>query len=140
MQQIIQLFDISAVSDFVKTKTQCLPVSVAYLRIAFEQISKYIRSISLAGVSIQFKQYIGQALNSIEYVLKNSRIPADMLLSAYEQLHIVIVLLLLHYYIFIDSVCDDIVSKLRQCLVYINAGDMRIGIGMCESLLPVINE
>lgn len=139
MQQVINPFDILAVSDFIKSKTQRIPVSVAYLRTALQQITSYFQMISLADVSQQFKHQLERSLNSIKTVAERSLIPLSMLLVAYEHLHILIILILLHYYLFVASVCADTALKLQQCLVCINAGDIHTGVGMCESILPIVN-
>lgn len=132
------IFKIDAIAEFCKNNLQQLPVNIQFLSTAVQQIKSYVSTLSLQGMSHNYLQSLTTSMQSLEAIHELSNITTADLVAAYETLRIVILLLLIHYYIYEVGEKSSLLSKFKTCLLCIDRGNLALGIDLGEVIIPQI--
>ena len=128
------IFTIEFVSDFCKSKIQQIPFNSQYAKLANNQIQTYLEEVDISAVSQIFDSHIKEAQANIERVINREEIPFNDLVTIYQNLRILVILLLIHYHYF-EVKTQDLYDRLAVCLKYITSDNFSKGIDMGEVLL-----
>ncbi len=132
------IFKIDAITEFCKNSLQQLPVNVQFLSTAVQQIKTYLGTLSLQGMSHNYIHSLTTSMKSLESIASVATISFEDLVVAYETLRVVILLLLIHYHIFIVANESPLLSKFKTCLLCVDKGNLSLGLNLSEVIMPQI--
>lgn len=131
---IKSIFDIDIVADFCESEIQKLPFCIDYAKRAMDQIRHYLDQVDISSVSQTIGKYVNDIFRSMHDKVYQVNSHADTLISIYQDLRILVILLLVHHYCF-EVKSYSLFSRLEVCLQHLNAGDFNLGIDMSEAAL-----